>query len=85
MGWNRVTWTRPHPWLEDLPTGTRFYFVHSYAPDAAGDATLGTSEHGRVFAAAVARANVVATQFHPEKSGDAGLHIYERFVKDVAA
>ena len=83
MGWNTVTWTRPHPYTEDLPDGTRFYFVHSFAPDP-GDDTVGVTEHGRPFAAAVARENVFATQFHPEKSGEAGLRLYERFVKAVA-
>jgi len=83
MGWNTVTWTRPHPYAEDLPDGTRFYFVHSFAPDP-GDDTVGVTEHGRAFAAAVARDNVFATQFHPEKSGEAGLQLYERFVKAVA-
>ena len=47
--------------------------------------TVGRTEHGRPFAAVVARDNVFATQFHPEKSGDAGLHVYERFAKEVAA
>jgi glutamine amidotransferase len=83
MGWNTVTWTRPHPYTEDLPDGTRFYFVHSFAPDP-GDDTVGVTEHGRPFAAAVAHENVFATQFHPEKSGEAGLRLYERFVKAVA-
>jgi imidazole glycerol-phosphate synthase subunit HisH len=84
MGWNEVLWRRFHPYVEDLPDGERFYFVHSYARDV-DVLTVGWSEHGRPFDAAVARSNVFATQFHPEKSGDAGLHIYERFAKEVAA
>jgi glutamine amidotransferase len=84
MGWNDITWTSTHPYTAGLDDGTRCYFVHSYAPDPTGDA-VGTAEHGRPFAAAVARDNVFATQFHPEKSGDAGLAIYERFVEEVAA
>ena len=84
MGWNEVTWTGSHPYVADLPDGERFYFVHSYAPDVDG-LSVGTTEHGRRFAAVVARDNVFATQFHPEKSGDAGLHVYERFAKEVAA
>jgi glutamine amidotransferase len=83
MGWNTMAWTRPHPYVEDLPDGTRFYFVHSFAPDPSDD-TVGVAEHGRPFAAVVARDNVFATQFHPEKSGEAGLQLYERFVKAVA-
>jgi glutamine amidotransferase len=84
MGWNEVSWTRPHPYVADLPDGERFYFVHSFAPDV-DELTVGASEHGRTFTAVVARDNVFATQFHPEKSGDAGLHVYERFAKEVAA
>jgi glutamine amidotransferase len=83
IGWNEVSWVRPHPYAEGIPDGTRFYFVHSYAPDANGD-TVGVTEHGRRFAAAAARDNVFATQFHPEKSGEAGLAIYANFVKAVA-
>ena len=83
IGWNEVTWSQPHPFVEGIDLGTRFYFVHSYAPDAGGDA-IGVTEHGRPFAAAAARGNVFATQFHPEKSGDAGLAIYANFVRSVA-
>ncbi|HEY7755692.1 MAG TPA: imidazole glycerol phosphate synthase subunit HisH [Actinomycetota bacterium] len=83
MGWNEVRWTAPHPYVRDVPTGTRFYFVHSYAPDAAADVTVGATEHGRPFAAAVARGNVFATQFHPEKSGEPGLRLYEAFVQEA--
>jgi glutamine amidotransferase len=82
MGWNEVTWARPHPYVDGLPDGTRFYFVHSYAPDATAD-TVGVTEHGRSFAAVSSRDNVFATQFHPEKSGEAGLAIYANFVKAV--
>jgi len=83
IGWNDVTWQRPHPYVEGIADGTRFYFVHSYAPDADRDA-VGVTEHGRRFAAAAARDNVFATQFHPEKSGEAGLAIYANFVEAVA-
>jgi glutamine amidotransferase len=79
IGWNDVSWRRTHPYLEGLPEATRFYFVHSYAPDA--DDAVGVTEHGRRFAAVAARDNVFATQFHPEKSGDAGLQIYANLVK----
>jgi glutamine amidotransferase len=83
IGWNEVTWTRPHPYIEGIAEGTMFYFVHSYAPDESHD-TVGRTEHGRPFAAAAARDNVFATQFHPEKSGEAGLAIYANFVKAVS-
>jgi glutamine amidotransferase len=84
IGWNEVAWTADHPFVEGLPDGTRFYFVHSYAPDRDGS-TVGVTEHGRRFAAVAARGNVFATQFHPEKSGDAGLTIYANLVKAVAS
>jgi glutamine amidotransferase len=83
MGWNTVTWTGAHPYVEGLPDDTRFYFVHSYAP-AANGATIASTTYGRPFAAVVGRDNVFATQFHPEKSGEAGLHLYERFVGSLA-
>jgi glutamine amidotransferase len=83
IGWNEVAWEGTHPYLEGIPDGTRFYFVHSYAPDADG-LTLGATEHGRRFAAVVARGIVFATQFHPEKSGEAGLSLYANFVKAVS-
>jgi len=84
MGWNTVTWTRPHPYIDDLPDGTRFFFVHSFAPEP-GDDAVGVTEHGRPFAAAVARDNVFATQFHPEKSSTAGMALLTNFVRTVAA
>jgi glutamine amidotransferase len=83
IGWNEVAWERPHPYSEGVPGGTRFYFVHSYAPDPNED-TVGVTEHGRRFAAVASRDNVFATQFHPEKSGEAGLAIYANFVKAVS-
>ncbi len=85
MGWNTVRWTGRHPLVEGIPSGTRFYFVHSYAPDVSAALTVGVTEHGRPFSAAVAHGSVFGTQFHPEKSGDAGLVIYERFVREAAA
>jgi glutamine amidotransferase len=85
MGWNTVAWTgRRHAYTATIPDGEYFYFVHSFAPDV-GPNTVGATDHGRTFAAAVARDNVFATQFHPEKSGDAGLALYEAFVREVRA
>jgi glutamine amidotransferase len=84
MGWNTVEWLAPHPYTRDVPTGMRFYFVHSYAPDV-GPETIGSAEHGRPFAAAIARENVFATQFHPEKSGEPGLQLYGSFVREVGS
>ena len=73
-----------HPYIDGIPSGTRFYFVHSYAPDVIEGTTVGVTEHGRPFSSVVASDNVFATQFHPEKSADAGLQIYESFVKAVS-
>ena len=84
MGWNTVSGTgRRHPSGDDR-RGSSFYFVHSFAPDV-GASTVGATDHGRTFAAAVAHDNVFATQFHPEKSGDTGLALYEAFVREVRA
>ena len=80
----RGPWVFDHPFVRNLPTRTSFYFVHSYAADIVAGVTVGTAEHGRPFSAAIARENVFATQFHPEKSSDAGLAIYEAFVKEAA-
>ncbi len=84
MGWNTVSTRRPHPMTAGIPDETRFYFVHSYAPDV-GAATVGVTEHGRIFSATVADGSVFATQFHPEKSGRWGLEIYRNFVAGVTA
>jgi glutamine amidotransferase len=83
MGWNDIEWVDPHPYVAGVPSGTKFYFVHSFAPDVVPGTTIGVSRYGRPFSAAVARGSVFATQFHPEKSGDAGLRIYESFVKEA--
>ena len=85
MGWNTVEWTGTHPYIEGIPDGTRFYFVHSFAPDVVKGTTIGVTDHGRPFSSVVAQGNVFATQFHPEKSSDAGLQIYEAFVRAVKA
>jgi glutamine amidotransferase len=83
MGWNTTSFTAPHPLFDGLPDDTRFYFVHSFAPSP-DEHTVATTTYGGTFAAAVARDNVFATQFHPEKSGEAGLQVYERFVRSLA-
>jgi glutamine amidotransferase len=84
MGWNEVRWTADHPLTRGIPSGTRFYFVHSYAPDVVPGLTVGATTHGREFTSAVAAGSVFATQFHPERSGDAGLALYEAFVKEIS-
>lgn len=81
MGWNPVAWRMEHPIAEGIPSGTMFYYVHSYFPaPAQPELTLASSEYGGLeFTAAYARANLVATQFHPEKSGEAGLQLLRNF------
>lgn len=81
MGWNRVRQTRPHALWQGVPDGAHFYFVHSFFAQPADPAlTAGTSEHGVAFTCVVARDNIFATQFHPEKSAANGLRLYENFV-----
>jgi glutamine amidotransferase len=81
MGWNRVRQTRAHPLWEGVDDGSYFYFVHSYyvAPEIASD-TIGEADYGGAYTCAVARDNIVATQFHPEKSASAGLRLYQNFI-----
>lgn len=79
MGWNAVTPTRAHPLLAIAP-GERFYFVHSYFCAPADNAlTVAVADYGQIFSAAIARDNIFATQFHPEKSHRAGLALYRQF------
>jgi imidazole glycerol-phosphate synthase subunit HisH len=85
MGWNQVRIVRPHPIFEGVPDGSYFYFVHSYYPQPADpDVVIGETEYGVDFASVIAHDNIVATQFHPEKSGDAGLRMYSNFLKIAA-
>ncbi len=84
MGWNEVRWERDHPLVAGIPSGTRFYFVHSYVCRPSAGDTVGTAEHGTRFAAAAARGALFGTQFHPEKSGDQGLELYRNLVKEAS-
>jgi len=81
MGWNRVRFLRPHQVFKGLPEGAEYYFVHSYypAPTEAG-MVVGVTDHGMEFPSAIGWRNLVATQFHPEKSGRFGLQILENFL-----
>ena len=82
MGWNQVKQKISHPVFEGVPDNSNFYFVHSYYVDP-GDKSLvaGTTEYGVEFCSIIARGNVIGTQFHPEKSGDVGLKIYDNFLR----
>jgi imidazole glycerol-phosphate synthase subunit HisH len=81
MGWNEVLQARPHPLWQGIAERSRFYFVHSYYP-APRDGTLSaaTCMYGAPFTCAVARDNIFAVQFHPEKSQSAGLQLLSNFV-----
>ncbi len=81
MGWNRVQQSRSHALWQDIDDDAYFYFVHSYyaQPEQASHA-VGITDYGSLFACAVARDNIFATQFHPEKSSAAGLQLYKNFV-----
>ena len=81
MGWNRVHQSRPHPVWRGVPDGQWFYFVHSfYARPLDAAHSAGETDYGARFASAVARDNIFATQFHPEKSADQGLALYRNFL-----
>ena len=81
MGWNNVIQQGPHPLWRGIPDGTRFYFVHSYYPKPRDPAlTAATCVYGAPFTCAVARDNIFAVQFHPEKSASAGLQLLSNFV-----
>lgn len=81
MGWNEVHQAGAHPLWNGIPSGTRFYFVHSYFADSADPARVaGTTDYGVRFTSAAAHANIFAVQFHPEKSQQAGLKLLANFV-----
>jgi imidazole glycerol-phosphate synthase subunit HisH len=86
MGWNQVKQKRAHPVFEGIPDETNFYFVHSYygQPDNT-DEVAGTTEYGLEFCSVITRGNLLATQFHPEKSGVQGLKIYDNFIRMALA
>jgi glutamine amidotransferase len=79
VGWNTLTRTRASALLDGIGDGTQVYFTHSYAAPVT-DAAAATTEHGTAFAAIVERGHVFGVQFHPEKSGEAGLRILRSFV-----
>jgi glutamine amidotransferase len=81
MGWNRVRFLRDHPVFKGLPEGAEYYFVHSYYPaPTEASMVVGVTDHGLEFPSAIGWRNLVATQFHPEKSGRFGLQILQNFL-----
>ena len=82
IGWNRVRQRRDHPLWRGVPDGAYFYFVHSYHAEPDDEAAIvGTADYGSTFTCAVAKDNIFATQFHPEKSQSAGLQLLSNFVR----
>jgi glutamine amidotransferase len=81
MGWNRVFQAQPHPIWAGVPDGAYFYFLHSYyARPSDRRHSAGETHYGARFTSAVARDNIFATQFHPEKSAEHGLALYRNFL-----
>lgn len=83
IGWNQLRIEQPHPVLNDIPDESDFYFVHGFypAPSEPGD-RIGTTDYADVrFASVIGRGNMIATQFHPEKSGEAGLKLLYNFTR----
>jgi imidazole glycerol-phosphate synthase subunit HisH len=85
IGWNEVRPAHEAPLFAGVDPGTRFYFCHSYYPDAPADVVAATSDYGVDFCCAAWRDNVHAVQFHPEKSGDSGLALLANFLEAVRA
>jgi glutamine amidotransferase len=84
IGWNQVRQLQPHPIFRGIPDDTSFYFLHSYYVEPADcQLVIGETEYGVNFASVVARENVVATQFHPEKSSHLGLRMYANFLDNA--
>ena len=81
MGWNSVHFQIQHPLLSGIPQDSYFYFVHSYYADPEyPNAIAGTTEYGSPFCSIYIEDNLIATQFHPEKSGSLGLTLYKNFI-----
>ena len=81
MGWNEVIQARPHPIWRGVPDASRFYFVHSFkARPSDPRHSVGETDYGGRFTSALARDNIFATQFHPEKSAALGLALYRNFL-----
>ena len=82
MGWNQVKQMISHPVFEGIPDEANFYFVHSYYVEPEDRSLVaGETEYGVRLCSVIARGNLVATQFHPEKSGQTGLKLYDNFIR----
>jgi len=82
IGWNQVDFTKEHPIFKDIPNNSNFYFVHSYHPDLNESSIYGTTTYGsQTFPCLIGKNNLIAAQFHLEKSGEAGLKMLNNFAK----
>jgi len=82
IGWNQVKQMARHPIFEDIPDESNFYFVHSYYAEPEDTTVVaGTTEYGITLCSVLIKDNLVATQFHPERSGTIGLRMYDNFLK----
>jgi glutamine amidotransferase len=82
MGWNQVKQRRSHPIFDGIPDEANFYFVHSYYVDPEDRSLVaGETDYGIPIGSVITRGNLIATQFHPEKSGEFGLRMYNNFIK----
>jgi glutamine amidotransferase len=85
MGWNQVKQRVVHPIFSGIPDEANFYFVHSYYVEPDDESLVaGETDYGITMCSVIAKDNLVATQFHPEKSGDIGLRLYDNFIKIVS-
>ncbi len=86
MGWNQVSQVTAHPAFDGVPDDTNFYFVHSYYVDPEDRSLVaGETDYGVRFCSVLARGNLLATQFHPERSGEIGLRVYKNFFERALA
>jgi len=86
MGWNQVRQRIGHPMFDGIPDEANFYFVHSYYPDPQDSSVVASiTEYGVAMCSMLVKGNLVATQFHPEKSGEHGLKMYQNFFKMALA
>ena len=82
MGWNQVKQKTSHPVFDGIPDEANFYFVHSYHVEPEDKSLVaGETEYGIPICSVIARGNLIATQFHPEKSGEVGLKLYDNFIR----
>lgn len=82
MGWNQVNYIKPHPVFQNICTGNDFYFVHSYHPKVSPEYVFGETTYGtQTFPSLIGKENLVAAQFHLEKSGEVGLEVLKNFTQ----